>query len=184
MEQLDEYIGSQIPLETKQGPALVKIISRKRHSNSTLIGTKNTDPKIDSRIYNVELSDGHYEQNSVNILHESLLSQLDNQGYDTGHIKELCGYRFDSTMISKDKAFITSHNGNKTLIITTKGCHICIRWNDDSTTWVPLSIIKNCEPLLLAEYANRMNINHKSIFQLVGSSSLKEESLGFLWRYE
>ena len=30
MEQLDEFIGSQIPLETKNGPMLVNVVSRNR----------------------------------------------------------------------------------------------------------------------------------------------------------
>ena len=82
---------------------------------------------------------------SANVLHESLVSQLDDQGYDTGHIKEICGYRFDSHMLPKDKAYVYSKNGNKLPVITTKGCHIRISWQDDSTTWVPMNIIKNCD---------------------------------------
>jgi len=165
MEQLDEFIGTQIPLETKTGPALIKVISRKRSSDGTLIGQKNQEPQLDSRLYNVKFPDGHFEQYSANVLHESLTSKLDDQGYDIGHIKELCGYRFSSKMIPKNKSFITSFNGNKTPIVTTKGCEIQVRWNDDQTTWVPMNIVKNCEPLLLAEYASRMNIIQESVFQ-------------------
>ena len=119
MEQLDEYIGSQIPLTTKQGPALVKVISRKRHSDGSLIGSRHDQPQLDSRIYNVKFPDGHYEQYSANVLHESLSTNLDDQGYDKGHIKEICGYRFDNTL-PQDKAYIYSKNGNKTPVFTTK----------------------------------------------------------------
>ena len=165
MEQLDEFIGTQIPLNTKNGPAFVKVISRKRSSDGTLIGTKHDEPKLDSRLYNVKFPDGHFEQYSANVLFESLSSKLDDQGYDLGHIKELCGYRFSSKMIPKHKAYITSSNGNKTPVITTSGCEIQVRWNDDQTTWVPMNLLKNCEPLLLAEYASRMNIANESVFQ-------------------
>jgi len=165
MEQLDEFIGTQITLETKNGPALIKVISRKRSSDGTLIGQKNPEPQLDSRLYNVKFPDGHFEQYSANVLHESLTSKLDDQGYDIGHIKELCGYRFSSKMIPRNKSFITSFNNNKTPIVTTKGCEIQVRWNDDQTTWVPMNIVKNCEPLLLAEYASRMNIIQESVFQ-------------------
>ena len=175
MEQLDEFIGSQIPFETKNGPALVKVISRKRHSDGSLIGSRHNEPKLDSRIYSVQFPDGHFEEYSANVLHESLSSQLDDQGYDTGHIKEICGYRFDSHMLSKANAYVYSKNGNKSPVITTKGCDIRIRWRDESTTWVPMNVIKNCEPLLLAEYAERMNISHEPVFNWWVKYTLKKK---------
>jgi len=104
MEQLDEFIGTQIPLETKTSPALIKVISRKRSSDGTLIGQKNPEPQLDSRLYNVKFPDRHFEQYSANVLHESLTSKLDDQGYDIGHIKELCGYRFSPKMIPRNKS--------------------------------------------------------------------------------
>jgi len=76
MEQLDEFIGTQIPLETKNGPALIKVISRKRSSDGILVGQKNPEPQLDSRLYNVKFPDGHFEQYSANVLHESLTSKL------------------------------------------------------------------------------------------------------------
>ena len=61
MEQLDEYIGSQVPLETKKGPALVKVSTCTRHSDGSLIGSRHDEPKLDSRIYSVKFQDGHFE---------------------------------------------------------------------------------------------------------------------------
>jgi len=164
MEQLDEFIGTQIPIGTKYGPALVKVISRKQFSDDTLVVTKHDEPKLDYRLYNVKFLDGQFEQYFANVLHESLSSRLDDQVYDTRHINEICDYRFDSKMIPKDKAFIISLNGNRAPIVTIKSCDIRVRLNDDQTAWVPLNIMKNCEPLLLAESASRMNITNESIF--------------------
>ena len=61
MEQLDEYIGTQILLSTKTEPELVKGTSRKRDNSGHLIGTKHSKPHLDSRIYNVQFPDGHFE---------------------------------------------------------------------------------------------------------------------------
>ena len=68
IEQLDEFIGSQIPLETKEGPVLVKVVSRKRDSSGKLSGAKNVHPTLDTRRYTVEFPDGHFEEYSCNIL--------------------------------------------------------------------------------------------------------------------
>ena len=92
MEQMDEYIGSQITLQSQKGPALVKVISRQCDPSGTLIGTKNSIPQLDTRIHNVQFSDGHYGQYATNILAESLSTTYDQDGYDTSFISEISGY--------------------------------------------------------------------------------------------
>ena len=70
MEQLDEFIGTQIALDTKTFPAVIKVISRKRSSDGTLFGHKHTEPQLESRLYNVKFTERHFEQYSANVLHE------------------------------------------------------------------------------------------------------------------
>ena len=165
LEELDEYIGAQIPLDTKNGPVLVKIKSRKRDGAGILIGRKHDVPVLDTRIYNVQFPDGHYEQYSTNIIAESLTSSYDHDGYDKNSILEICGYRKDENIaVSRVNGFFLSSNGNKHPKITTKGWEIRIRWNDNSTTWVPLNLVKNGAPLLLAEYAKAMRIHLEPAF--------------------
>ena len=165
LEELDEYIGAQIPLDTKNGPVLVKIKSRKRDGAGILIGRKHDVPVLDTRIYNVQFPDGHYEQYSTNIIAESLTSSYDHDGYDKKSILEICGYRKDENIaVSRVNGFSFSSNGNKHPKITTKGWEIRIRWNDNSTTWVPLNLVKNGAPLLLAEYAKAMRIHLEPAF--------------------
>ena len=67
MEQLDEYIGSKITLQTPKGPVLVKIIYHQLDSTGLLIVSHHDTPQLDSRIYNIHFTDGHYEQYSTNI---------------------------------------------------------------------------------------------------------------------
>ena len=84
MEQLDEYIGAEINLATKNGPQLVKVVSRKRDGSGTLIGSKHTKATLDTRLYNVQYPDGHYEQYATNVLAEALYAGCDKYGVDTG----------------------------------------------------------------------------------------------------
>lgn len=113
MEQLDEYIGSQIPITTNSGTELVKIVSRKGEYWSKLIKTKYETPALDSRIYTVKYSDKHFEQYSANILAESLSSNTDDKGYDVGHVQEICEYRIDSTLVvPRENGYYISSNEN------------------------------------------------------------------------
>lgn len=51
-----------------------------------------------------------------------------------------------------------------------------VRWNDLSTTWVPLSLLKNAEPLLVAEYAKAMKIHLEPAFRWWVPHTLKKKS--------
>jgi len=146
-------------------PTLVRIVSRKRDPNGKLIGKKHEIPQLDSRVYNVEYPDGHFEQYSSNILTEALNEMINHDGYDKSFVKEICGYRRDDKIaVRKDRGFTESHNGRSVPVITTKGWSVKIRWMDDAITWVPLNVMKNSQPLILAQYAKAMKIDTEPAF--------------------
>ena len=147
MEEVDEYIGAQVPLKSKNGPVLVRIISRKRDGSGALIGTHNDISILDTRVYKVKFSDRHDVQYATNFLAESLTSSYDCDGDDKKPILEICGYCKDSKGIDRSNVFYTSNNVNKIPIVTTKGWEVRLRWNDNSTTWVPLLLVKSRAPL-------------------------------------
>ena len=134
MEQLDEYIGTQILLSTKTGPKLVKVTSRKRENSGHLIGTKHSKPPLDSRMYNVQFPDGHFEQYTTNVLAEDIFESCDDDGYDTGFLSEISGHRSDATTTRKPNGFYLSKNGNRCPKVTTKGWEIQVTWKDTSKT--------------------------------------------------
>ena len=165
IEQVDEHIGQQIQLNKNDYPVLVKIVSRQQDAAGSLIGRKNPDPKLDSRIYNVQYPDGHFERYSTNVLSEALNETMDHDGYDKSYISEICGYRKNMKhAITKEIGFVKSHNGRNVPVITTKGWKVNVRWLDGSTNWIPLNVFKNSQPLILANYAKTMKIHDEPAF--------------------
>jgi hypothetical protein len=47
---------------------------------------------------------------------------------------------------------------------TTKGWQLCVRWNDESTSWVALKDLKDSDPIKVAEYAVNMKIASEPAF--------------------
>ena len=117
-------------------------MSWKRDGSGALICTWNDIPILDTRVYNVKFSNGHYEKYATNVLTESLTSSYNCDGYDKAAIKEIRGNRKSSNDVDRSNGFYTSKNDNKIPIVTTKGWNIRICWNDDSTTWVTLHLVK------------------------------------------
>ena len=157
LDALDNYIGTQvvIPGSTEGIEPVVAVIKhRKRDQMGNPIGTPHSNPLLDSRIYCLEFPDGRVEEYGMNVIVENLMSNVDQDGWDTGLFKEVIGFRRDPTIAIPvgDEAF-TIVNNRKKPVITTKGWEVQVLWNDTSTSWLPLSMVKESHPVQVAEYA-------------------------------
>ena len=82
------------------------------------------------------------------------MNQVDEYSYDTGIFSEIIGHRSDDNVaIQPGPQAVTSLNGREKPIITTKGWEMLIKWKDQSTTWIPLSVAKESYPIQIAEYS-------------------------------
>ena len=104
---------------------------------------------------------------------ESLYSNLDEQGFDTGILSEIVDHeKNDSAVKMKD-----GHAGkdNKP-VITTKGWKLKIRWKDGSYDWIPLSQVKNSNLIEVAEYSVMKGIDKEPAFKWWVSHVIKKRT--------
>jgi hypothetical protein len=164
LETLDKYINTNVILPGRDGlEVLAKVKSRKRDHNRKAIGNKNENPILDTRVYNVEFPDGHLEEYSTNKIAEALYSQIDEEGYNTGIIKEICEHKKSDAAIPISEGFVGEGSKHKP-VITTKGWKFKILWKDRSYDWLPLSQVKVSNPIEIAEYAVSQNIHKEPAF--------------------
>jgi hypothetical protein len=96
---------------------------------------------------------------------ESIYSQVDDDGYTTYLLKEIIDHKKDETAIKLDDAYIThKKTGKKRLKQTMKGWQMCVKWNDESTSWAPLKDLKESNPLEVADYAVNMKLVSEPAF--------------------
>ena len=87
MKDLDEYISAKVLLPNRKGmEVLCTVKGRKRNADSVAIGEYHQNPILDTRIFQVEHPDGRVEEYATNVIAESLLGNVDDQGYDVGWI--------------------------------------------------------------------------------------------------
>jgi hypothetical protein len=115
-------------------------------------------------IYEVEFDSGETEAYNTNIIAESIYSQVDDDGYTTFALKEIIDHRTDGSALTLDDAYTVTKTGAKRLQQTTKGWQLCVRWNDESTSWVALKDLKDSNPIKVAEYAVNMKIASEPAF--------------------
>ena len=165
MEANDKYVGTKIPLPHTSGEKMQATIKqRKRNHDGTLRGTANANPILDTREYEVEFEDGSYAEYSANLLAENLYDHVDANGNSHSLLSCIVDHECDPKIaIPKDQSTYTINDITK-YRITTKGWTIKVEWKDGSCSWIPLKIIKESNPIELAEYAISRNIHLEAAF--------------------
>ena len=94
-DEFDAYLGAQVVLPSKNGESIVltKVTNRNRDSDGKLIGEGNTNPILDTRIYEAQYPDGAVSEYSANVIAENILSQVDSDGCGYSFLSEIFGHR-------------------------------------------------------------------------------------------
>ena len=141
-----------------EGPQFARVTKRLRDANGIPIGTANDNPILDTRLFEVEYLDGYKASLSANQLATNLFAQIDDHGNRFVLMDEIIDHRTNGKEVQDKDAFITSSNGGKRRLETTKGWEILIQWKDGSTSWETMKDVKATYPLQLAEYALQKQI--------------------------
>jgi hypothetical protein len=166
MEEHDTMIGARIPLPHNNGDMQeAQVKNRKRNHDGTLVGTQNDNPLLDTRVYEVEFPDGSYAEYASNVLAENLYSQIDDDARSYSILSNIIDHKCDESIAISDKhGTYISNNGSTKRRITTKGWSLQVEWKDGTTSWIPLKIIKESNPIETAEYAISRNIHKQPAF--------------------
>ena len=108
--------------------------------------------------------DGTTKEFAANVIAENLISVSGDESHSNDFLNEIIDHRTNSKAVTKDDGMI-SQNGRSTMRKTTKGWFLCVRWKDDSTSWVPLKDLKESNPLDVSEYAVANNLVTEPAFQ-------------------
>jgi hypothetical protein len=131
-----------------------KVTSRKKDHNGNPIGKSNTNPILDTRIYDVLFGDGSTGQYAENVIAKQMYSQVDSEGHSFAIMDDIIDHKKNESLaVSSDDQYIVSPNGRKSARKTTKGWQLCVQWKDGSTSWVDLKDLKESNPFDIAEYA-------------------------------
>lgn len=160
----DKYIGAEVSLPDRKGQLLLAKVTKKVASMDNNQGT-NYNPLKDHSKYEVLFSDGTTEELNANIIAESMISNVDEEGRHFQLLNEIMDHKRDGTAIRQSNGFIISSNGNRTPKRTTKGWTLLVEWKDGSVDWVPLVDLKEAYPVLVAEYAIANGIAEEPAFK-------------------
>ena len=79
-------------------PVLATIKQRKQDSSGVPTGEPNSNPILDSRVYEVEFPDRQGEEYLLNTLVESMIAQTDGEVYNVRLLDEIIDFRKDDSI--------------------------------------------------------------------------------------
>ena len=149
---VDMYLKAEVTLPIAGEMLTGKVERRKRDANGNLIGTANANPILDTRMYHVSFPDGREAEYAANVIAENMLSMCDEEGNQFLLLRYITDHKKENDALSKDDAYLWVR-GRKHLKKSTKGWKLCVEWKDGTTSWEPLSTLKESNPVEVAEYA-------------------------------
>ena len=163
-ETYDDLISCQVTLPNRDSEEVAKVVCRVHDENGVPIGRAHANPILDTRLYKVEFGDGSVKEYAANIIAENLYSQVDGNGCFVVNLDGIVDHKMTKDAITEeDSTFV--YKGKTYPRRTTKGWELCVLWKDGSTSWEPLSDLKESYPVDVAEYASNVGIDHLPAFR-------------------
>ena len=161
----DTYLQMELAMPRESdGPEYARVTKRLKDAKGLPIGTANDNPILDTRMYEVEYLDGYKQSLAANVIAMNMFAQVDAEGNRHVLFDQIIDHRTDGTNIKLSNSFITSGNGGKRRVETTKGWEILVQWKDGSSTWEAFKDMKECYPVQLCEYALDKRISDEPVF--------------------
>ena len=175
-EGYDEYIGAQLMVPRPDGRIQGTITKRAKDNDGNPIGRRHNNFYLDTRKYEVELSDGTTEEYYANVIAENLFAQVDSEGRQYVLMKEISDHRKDETAIPISEGWLTMPNGRKVRRKSTQGWQLLVEWKEGGSDWITLKDLKESYPVEVAEYAKANKIAEEPAFAWWVNNVLKRRN--------
>ena len=141
---------------------MARVVRRSIGSDGKIIGK--LDGTLKSLVYDVEFPDGAIKQYAANVIAENVLSQVDTSGFHTQHLSSIEHHERLGGAVSKADAYFTTKRGAKRRRHTTAGWKFLCQWRDGTSSWASLKVLKESNPIEVAEYVTACGIADEPAF--------------------
>ena len=127
----DTYIGVEVGFLKGNDMVSGTVKTSVKDFEGQLTGKADKNPILDTRVYNVEFSDGENAELGANIIMEWMYAQCDIEGSKYRLMDHIIAHKKDINAVSKDNQNVTV-NGKSYKQKTKRGWQLCIEWKDRS----------------------------------------------------
>ena len=143
---------------------MAKVLRKSVDENGKVIVAHNENTLLNTLVYDVEFPDGDVKKYAANLIAENFLSQVDPNGYYTNTMEAILDNKRDGTTVRMADKFFKTKQGKPMQRNTTVGCLFLIKRKNDPKEWVQLKVLKESNPVDVAEYVTARGIEHEPAF--------------------
>ena len=109
-EAFDTLLSAQVQLplggEMKRGT----VVNRKRDHNGNPVGIRHDNPMLDTRVYEVEFSNGNVGEFTANMIAENIYASVDAEGNEHVLFDEIIDHKKDKSAVTIDNMYFSSED--------------------------------------------------------------------------
>ena len=160
----DHWIYAEVTLPQGENMHQAKVIGRSKDEDGNIVGTYDNNPYDNTMVYDVEFPDAEVKEYVANVIAESMYAQVDANGYSHTMLDSIVDYKKSSDAVKRANMFITTKNGTCQHRETTTGWDLLMLWKNGNEQWIPLKLMKEYNPIEVAEYACARGIDNEAAF--------------------
>jgi len=141
-----------------------KVIGRSKDVNRNTIGIYNSNPLLNMVLYDVEFADGTVKEYCANNIAQSMYAQVDDEGHTSMQLSGIMDHSMDEQAVEKKDKYVQTKSGARRFRKTTAGWKLLVQWKDGSEQWIPLRILKESNPVEVAEYTIAKGLDDEAAF--------------------
>ncbi len=151
-------------LPNDDGTALACVVKRVVGPDGKLIGEYNKKPLLNSLRYKCKFDDGRVKEYAVNIIASNIFIESDEDGFSSLTLYHIVDHKTSGEAVKMaDKYFCTS-NGTKCMCQKMQGWKFLVKLSNGLRQWIDLKLLKESNPVQVAEYATSCNIAEEPAF--------------------
>ena len=161
---VDGLINAEVLLPIGDSHAMATVISCAVDDDGRLKGEHNDNPMLNSLMYMCEFPDGSVKEYSANVIASNIFEEADSDGHASTFLHKIVDHRSSGEAVKICDKYIKSKNGTQRLRQTTAGWDFLVEWTGGTRQWMSLKILKESNPVQVAEYAVARNIDDEPAF--------------------
>ncbi len=160
----DGLINAEVLLPIGDGEAIVKVVQCVVNLEGKLIGEYNENHILNTLRYMCEFLDGTVKEFAANMIALNIFEESDADGHTNTLLYEIVDHKSSGEAVKMADKYILSRNGTKRIRQMTVGWKFLVEWTYGGRQWIPLKILKELNPVQVAEYVVAQNIADKPAF--------------------
>jgi hypothetical protein len=115
-------------------------------------------------LYECKFDDGTVKEYAANTIASNIFIESDEDGFLSLILYHIVDHKSSGGAVKMADKYFRTSNGTKRMHQTLQGWKFLVEWSNSSRQWINLKLLKESNPVQVAEYATSRNIAEEPAF--------------------